>query len=74
MIVLGSKVKDPITGLEGTAISRIVYLQGCARIGVQPRVDKEGKVPDSYYVDEPQLEVVSLPKVKTNPLATIATD
>jgi len=68
-IKLGDKVKDPITGFEGIAYSRISYLQGCDRIGIQaPMIQKEGEapiVPELYHVDEPQLELVeTLPKTK----------
>ena len=53
-VTLGSKVKDKITGLTGTAIGRTVWLTGCARIIVQPK-PKEGEVevPKTFVVDEP---------------------
>jgi hypothetical protein len=68
-IKLGDKVRDPITGFEGIAYSRISYLQGCDRIGIQASVIVEkGKapiVPELYHVDEPQLDLVKiLPKKK----------
>ena len=73
MITLGDKVKDPVTGISGIAYSRIKYMQGCDRIGIQgPTLRVKGKlpeVPELYYVDEPQLEVVTKvkkPKRKTN--------
>ncbi len=64
MIKLGDKVKDPITGFNGTAVSRIEYLYGCIRIGIQGPVDKGGKVPDPVYFDEPQLENIKPEKAK----------
>jgi len=42
-IALGTTVKDPITGLSGTAVARIEYLNGCVRIEVQPRKVISGK-------------------------------
>lgn len=72
MVKLGDKVKDPVTGFIGIAYSKITYLQGCDRIGIQaPMVQEKGKlpeVPELYHVDEPQLEIISEakePKKKT---------
>ena len=59
MILLGSKVKDKVTGFEGIAVSRIEYLSGCVQYGVRPRYDEEemkGKYPEVEYIDEGQLE------------------
>jgi hypothetical protein len=58
-IKLGQKVRDSITGLEGMAVSRTVYLYGCARITIQPFETKDGKPADWCSFDEPQLEVIS---------------
>jgi hypothetical protein len=55
-IKLGTKVKDPITGAEGTAIGKTDWLYGCTRIAVQMPLNKDGKVPDMVWFDEPQLE------------------
>lgn len=57
-IKLGSKVRCKVTGLSGIATCRSEFLNGCFRIGIQPPVDKDGKMVESYYVDEPQVEVV----------------
>lgn len=56
-IELGSEVKCKVTGFKGVAVGRTEWINGCARIVVQPKVDKEGKVPDAQHIDEPQLEV-----------------
>ena len=53
---LGREVKCKVSGLTGIATARIEYLNGCFRICVQQKVDKDGKLPDAYYIDEPQLE------------------
>ena len=50
---------------SGTVTGITAYLNGCRRVIVQPRVGKDGKVPDSQYVDEPQLTVVKKRVVKT---------
>jgi hypothetical protein len=57
-IKLGSEVRDLVTGLTGIAIGRTEWINGCARIIVQPKVDKDSKLPDGVNVDEPQLEVI----------------
>lgn len=57
-IKLGDVVEDKVTGFKGIVTVVSEYLNGCCRMGVQPRVDKDGKVPDSIYVDEPQLRHV----------------
>lgn len=65
MIELGEEVKDRITGFKGIAIANTFYLQGCDRILVQPKVGKDGTIPEPQSFDEPDLEVVGsgvLPK------------
>jgi hypothetical protein len=56
MIKLGTKVRDKITGFEGIATSRTEFLYGCIRIGVTPKMDKDGRLGDVQHFDEPQLE------------------
>ena len=58
MINLGDKVKDPITGFVGIVVCRHEYLNGCARVTVQPPVNKAGELQDEGTFDEPQLKVV----------------
>lgn len=57
-IPLGVTVRDKVTGMVGIAENRATYMYGCDRYCVQPQIDKEGKVPDSRMIDEPQLEIV----------------
>lgn len=57
-IKLGDRVRDRVSGLEGVVVMRSEYLNGCVRYGVQPVVDKDGKMPDSHYIDEMQIEVI----------------
>ena len=64
MINLGDEVKDTVSGFVGQAISRHKYLQGCDRIGVQPKVKKDGTLPEPKCFDEPQLVVTKAAKPK----------
>lgn len=58
MVVLGTKVKDKITGFEGIAVSRTTYLYGCVRVCVEPQGLHDGKPIESQYFDEQRLEDV----------------
>ena len=57
-IVLGDKVEDRVTGLQGIAVARVEYLNGCVQFCVQPRTAKDAMVIDSLYIDEGQLKVI----------------
>lgn len=57
-INLGDRVKDKVSGFEGTVVARTEWLNGCWRMVVAPRVDKDGKMGDTHSFDEPQLELV----------------
>jgi len=67
MVNLGDEVVCTVTGFKGVATSRTTYLNGCTRIGVQPKVGKDGKHPDALWVDEPQLKVTKAAVVKRGP-------
>ena len=56
MVELGQEVKDTVTGFKGIAIATTTFLYGCRRVSVQPKMDKEGKIPEAQVFDEPQLE------------------
>lgn len=58
MPLLGKEVEDKITGFKGIATSKHIYLTGCNQFGVQPKIDKDGKVPDIKYFDEGRLKVI----------------
>ena len=64
MIELGTEVRDVVSGFTGIATAKHTYLNGCARITVQPVIDKEKKLPEAQTFDEPQLEIVSKKKIK----------
>ena len=62
MIKLGERVKDTVTDFKGMATARCVYLNGCVRIQVQPKeLTKDGKMLDTEWIDEGQLEVLEKP-------------
>jgi len=59
-IELGMEVKDRVTGFQGIVVHRITFLNGCDRMGVQPKVDKKGmELPEVKSFDEPDLEFVA---------------
>lgn len=58
----GQKVKDTISGLEGTIACVAIYLNGCIRYAVQPGLDTDGHHQESEVIDEQQL--VLLEKVE----------
>lgn len=70
MIKLGDRVKDKVTKFAGIAIGRTEWLNGCARITVQPEKLLDGKIPDTATFDEPQLAVVSAGAINTGPRNT----
>ena len=55
MIKLGMKVRDTVSGFEGIVTAITEWLNGCVRVSVQPRVDKDGKMPDNVTFDVEQL-------------------
>ncbi|HDZ14331.1 hypothetical protein LCGC14_1069100 [marine sediment metagenome] len=63
-IKLGQEVIDTISGFTGIAVAGYEFLNGCRRISVQPKVDKDGKLPEDKAFDEPQLKVVKKGKYK----------
>ncbi len=55
----GDLIRDKVTGLEGISTGVVTYLNGCVQHVLSPAVDKEGKKPESWWIDEGQLEVLS---------------
>jgi len=68
-IELGTKVKSNISGFKGIVVSRSEHLNGCYRYWVAPKVDKDGKLPDGYWFDEHELEIIEL-KIKSKKVNT----
>lgn len=57
-IELGSRVKDIVTGMTGIATSRKQDMNGCEQYCISGKIDKDGKMQDSYWIDHAQLEIV----------------
>jgi hypothetical protein len=55
-IILGSRVKDKISGLEGIAVARVEYLNGNIQIAIQPKTSDSLTMPKSEYVDLIRIE------------------
>jgi hypothetical protein len=51
-------VRDKLTELEGTAIAKVVYLNGCVQYQVMPRELKDSKPVEDIWIDSVQLEVI----------------
>lgn len=64
MIKLGTEVVDIVSGFCGIAVARHSYLNGCDRITVQPKTNKDGKLPEEKTFDEPQLKKISTKTIK----------
>lgn len=59
---LGQRVRDVVTGFEGIAIGRVVYINGCHQYLVKPQCvhkeDEPMKQPEGWYIDDQSLELV----------------
>lgn len=69
-INLGSKIESIVTAQMGVVVSRSENLGGCNRYFVQPKVDKEGKVPDGSWIDEGEINVLDPNFVKVGDQTT----
>lgn len=70
MANLGDEVVDLVSGFKGIITGKSEFLNGCARVCVQPKVGKDGKHPESMWFDDPQVKVTSVRKVKRGPVDT----
>lgn len=69
-IPLGTKLRDKVTDLEGIAIGRIEYLNGCVQYSIKPKIGKDGKVNDGEWVDSQQIEIVKENAIDIKPSNT----
>jgi hypothetical protein len=60
----GDKVRDKISGLEGTITCVATYMNGCIRYSIQPGLDGDGHYQESEVIDEQQLEIIKPEKAK----------
>lgn len=72
--ILGSTVKDRITGFSGVVTGRVEYLTGCTQCLVAPVVSKDGAHRDSQWFDEQRLAVVKRPKIQFDNRTTPGAD
>jgi hypothetical protein len=63
MLNFGDEVEDIASGFRGIVTSRSEFMSGCTRYGVQPKVTKEGTLPQTEGFDENQLRVIKKAKV-----------
>lgn len=63
-VVLGMRVKDTVTGIQGIAVARTSYLTGCDHISIQPDMDKDGKSPEWVNIDVRRIEIINSVPVK----------
>lgn len=71
MVLLGSRVKDIITGMTGVAVARSEWLYGCARIAVESvELKKDGSPSDCMWLDEQRVEQLPEPGFPAAPSQT----
>ena len=58
MIKLGDKVKDKLTGFNGTVVARAEYLFGCVWVCVVPEKLHDDKPIEDVWFDEQRLDVI----------------
>ena len=66
---LGNKAESRTTKLRGILTSRSENLYGCNRYYIQPPAGSDQKVPDGWWVDEDDIEVIS-PGIKADTKTT----
>lgn len=54
----GSNLRSKVSGFSGRVTARANYLYGCNRYFLSPPVNKDGGLPDGYWFDEPELELI----------------
>lgn len=46
---IGDTVTDNVTGASGVIVEFSTFLNGCVHVSAQPKVDKDGKVPERFF-------------------------
>lgn len=58
-VKLGWRVRDKVTGIEGTVTMIHILLYGMMQVSVDPDYNvKEGKLPDAYFIDADRVAMV----------------
>lgn len=60
-VKLGEAYRDVVSGYEGVAVAYTLWLNGCLRVCLQPKVNKDGKLPDNQTFDFEQLKPLGNP-------------
>ena len=63
-IELGDKVRDRVSGLEGIAVTKLEYMNGCIQYSVTAKIKKGETEITTWNIDQEQIEVMSQKKVK----------
>lgn len=56
---MGQNVEDLVTGFKGAIAGRHEWITGCNSYTVQPRIMKNGEVPETRSIDETRLKLIS---------------
>ncbi len=56
MDLLGTQMKDAVTGFKGMVDSVCFDAYGCVQISLKPAIDAKGKMPDAYWFDVKRLK------------------
>ena len=67
LALLGHKVKDKVTGIEGIVATIGFDLYGCIQAIINRGVDKDGKTLDQMWLDVSRLTVLTENPVMTPP-------
>lgn len=67
--LLGRRIKDKISGVEGIATSVSFDLYGCEMVIINRGLDKDGKHHENSWYDVGRIEVLDGNVVMTNPWA-----
>lgn len=60
-VKVGDKVKNPITGMNGVAIEKVTWMNGCVKFLVQGK-DREDGTPRFNWEDHQILEILDKPR------------
>ena len=65
--LLGFRGEDKITGFCGVIDSVCFDLYGCIQVCLKPPIDKDGKLPESYWFDVTRIEIDTSNRVVAMP-------
>ena len=65
--LLGFRGTDKITGFTGVIDSTCFDLYGCIQVSLKPPIDKEGKIPESFWFDVTRLSIDTTERVVALP-------